>query len=264
MTPFNTNLRKIREKAGLSRNDLAEKVGISVSALGQYEQGRREPDLQKLIAIATALHVSVDDLLGYHVDDFTKCKDFIESARIEDSYYSVSVKPDNSVFMQEFIGKELPLRFCIFESKDDFIQFIQKLKRGLTEMHEYRYALHMLVDSYMEKLDFFALMGRKINKEVVSKPLHELTTLIDSLFHQEKQRLSKILSDPQNEQAFKKNPESQRLLISRLGILDLLISQNKGVKPDLTPITAPDHDGTDDKQTKEKAATPKSDGKEND
>lgn len=72
MMPFNTNLRATREKIGMTRQELADSIGISVSALGQYEQGRREPDLQKLVAIAAALHVSVDDLLGYHVDDFDK------------------------------------------------------------------------------------------------------------------------------------------------------------------------------------------------
>lgn len=72
MTPFNANLRTARERAGITRQELADSIGISVSALGQYEQGRREPDLQKLVAIATALHVSVDDLLGYHVDEFDK------------------------------------------------------------------------------------------------------------------------------------------------------------------------------------------------
>ena len=70
MLLFSTNLRAIRETAGITRQDLANKIGISVSALGQYEQGRREPDLQKLAAIAAALHVSVDMLLGYYADDF--------------------------------------------------------------------------------------------------------------------------------------------------------------------------------------------------
>lgn len=72
MLLFSTNLREIRETAGITRQDLANKIGISVSALGQYEQGRREPDLQKLAAIAAALHVSVDMLLGYYADDFQK------------------------------------------------------------------------------------------------------------------------------------------------------------------------------------------------
>ena len=47
-----------------------------------YEQGRREPDLQKLVSIATLLHVSVDELLGYKVPivrEYEKYKDWLES-----------------------------------------------------------------------------------------------------------------------------------------------------------------------------------------
>lgn len=77
MTPFNTNLRAAREKVGMTRQELADSIGISVSALGQYEQGRREPDLQKLIALATELCVSVDDLLGYKVNEVQNTIDYL-------------------------------------------------------------------------------------------------------------------------------------------------------------------------------------------
>lgn len=56
----------------MSRKELAAILGVSVASIGFYETGRNEPDLQKLVTIAAALHVSVDDLLGYHVDDFDK------------------------------------------------------------------------------------------------------------------------------------------------------------------------------------------------
>lgn len=75
MTKFSMNLKLLREANGFSRKELADSIGISVSALGQYEQGRREPDLQKLVTIAKTLHVSVDDLLGYKVDTYGHCKD---------------------------------------------------------------------------------------------------------------------------------------------------------------------------------------------
>lgn len=47
-----------------------------------YEQGRREPDLQKLMAIAATLHVSTDELLGYKVPvvgEYEKYKSWLES-----------------------------------------------------------------------------------------------------------------------------------------------------------------------------------------
>lgn len=79
---FSQNLKKYRESRNFSRQSLADKVGISLSTLGMYEQGRREPDLQKLVSIATLLHVSVDELLGYTVpvvEEYEKYKGCLES-----------------------------------------------------------------------------------------------------------------------------------------------------------------------------------------
>lgn len=52
-----------RKQAGLSQAELAERLKISPSAMGMYEQGRREPSVQTLVALATELGVSTDYLL---------------------------------------------------------------------------------------------------------------------------------------------------------------------------------------------------------
>lgn len=78
MKTFSDNLREKRTAANISRQELADAIGVSLSAIGQYEQGRREPDLQKLVAIAAALHVSLDDLLDYHVDEYEKAVQTVE------------------------------------------------------------------------------------------------------------------------------------------------------------------------------------------
>ena len=53
-------LRRIR---GLSQAQLAKLLRISPSAMGMYEQGRREPPVQTIIALARNLSVSTDFLL---------------------------------------------------------------------------------------------------------------------------------------------------------------------------------------------------------
>lgn len=82
MSRLSENLKRLRENRSLSRQSLADKVGISLSTLGMYEQGRREPDLQKLVSIAATLHVSTDELLGYKVPvvgEYEKYKGWLES-----------------------------------------------------------------------------------------------------------------------------------------------------------------------------------------
>ena len=53
----------LRRQAGLSQAELAQRLKISASAMGMYEQGRREPSVDTLVAMARELQVSTDFLL---------------------------------------------------------------------------------------------------------------------------------------------------------------------------------------------------------
>ena len=53
----------LRRERGMSQSELAERLQVSPSAMGMYEQGRREPSAQMLVALARELEVSTDFLL---------------------------------------------------------------------------------------------------------------------------------------------------------------------------------------------------------
>ena len=53
----------MRRSRGLSQADLARNLKISASAVGMYEQGRREPSAELLVALAKEFETSVDYLL---------------------------------------------------------------------------------------------------------------------------------------------------------------------------------------------------------
>ena len=53
----------LRRQAGLSQAELASRLDISPSAVGMYEQGRREPSVDTLVALADLFRVSTDYLL---------------------------------------------------------------------------------------------------------------------------------------------------------------------------------------------------------
>ena len=53
----------LRRRAGLSQAELAQRLQIRASAMGMYEQGRREPAVDTLVAMARELQVSTDFLL---------------------------------------------------------------------------------------------------------------------------------------------------------------------------------------------------------
>ena len=53
----------LRRSKGLSQAELAQRLGISASAMGMYEQGRREPAIQTLVTLSRELGVTTDYLL---------------------------------------------------------------------------------------------------------------------------------------------------------------------------------------------------------
>lgn len=57
-------LKQLRQERSLTQMQLARLLGISSSAVGMYEQGRREPDGALLARMAAVLHCTTDELLG--------------------------------------------------------------------------------------------------------------------------------------------------------------------------------------------------------
>ena len=50
----------LRRQAGLSQAELAQRIRVSPSAVGMYEQGRREPSAELVVAMARELGVSTE------------------------------------------------------------------------------------------------------------------------------------------------------------------------------------------------------------
>lgn len=61
---FNERLKELRERRGLSQVALADKLGVSKSAVSMYERGERNPDFETLEIIADFFNVDMNYLLG--------------------------------------------------------------------------------------------------------------------------------------------------------------------------------------------------------
>lgn len=64
MSNFSSMLLCLRQRAGMSQQELAEKSGCSRSAIGMYETGKREPDIETLGTFADIFNVDMDFLTG--------------------------------------------------------------------------------------------------------------------------------------------------------------------------------------------------------
>lgn len=61
---FCKRLKLLRKENGWNQSELGRKAGISRSAIGMYEQGKREPDFETLEDLADIFNVDIDYLLG--------------------------------------------------------------------------------------------------------------------------------------------------------------------------------------------------------
>jgi transcriptional regulator with XRE-family HTH domain len=59
-TPLRALLTELRQKAGYTQQGLAEALGVAITRVRDYEQGRTEPKWKYLFALADILGVDVN------------------------------------------------------------------------------------------------------------------------------------------------------------------------------------------------------------
>jgi transcriptional regulator with XRE-family HTH domain len=62
---FGRRLYKLRKKAGLTQEELAEKTNLSTTFIGLLETGKRRASLKSLQRIAAVLRLKVKDLINF-------------------------------------------------------------------------------------------------------------------------------------------------------------------------------------------------------
>lgn len=75
---FSEKLKRLRKERGYTQQELAEKLNVSASTVGMYEQGRRKPDQDILYRMGKVLNVSVDYLLSQDEEEQQSDEDLEE------------------------------------------------------------------------------------------------------------------------------------------------------------------------------------------
>lgn len=65
---FNERLKQLRTESPIMQKDIAAQIGVSVRTYQQYEQGKTEPNIEKLLKLAEIFNVSLDYLLCRNED----------------------------------------------------------------------------------------------------------------------------------------------------------------------------------------------------
>lgn len=80
---FGLRLKRCRVKTGLSQREVGERLGITGSAIGKFENNISFPSVERLIELAYLYNVSVDYLLNIKVSPAVVEKEDAAQIRLE-------------------------------------------------------------------------------------------------------------------------------------------------------------------------------------
>lgn len=126
---FSQMLVKLRKSKDISRQQLADDLGVSVASIGYYETAKRVPDIEVLVKIADYFQVSCDELLkGVKSPDKNVYKDIWLSDKALNTLRELKkVEPINSYSQTSYV-----FDFFNFwlEHEDLFIDFMNYYYRA--------------------------------------------------------------------------------------------------------------------------------------
>lgn len=74
-------MKQLRLQHQMTQAELAERLGLSTSAVGMYEQGRREPEISVITQMCRVFNVPADSLLFGETNKVTEVRDVIRDVQ---------------------------------------------------------------------------------------------------------------------------------------------------------------------------------------
>lgn len=104
------NLKRLREKQGISGKEFANQLDLNYSTYMTYEstnpQKARWPNEETLLKIATALHTSTDDLLGYRVDPYERAESMLQSIGVVVTHDAGNVRLEVPADIYDYLSRQ--------------------------------------------------------------------------------------------------------------------------------------------------------------
>ena len=111
---FAEKLRTIRKQAGMSQENLAEKLGVSRQAITKWETEMGIPDIENIMAISTLFDISIDELLSQEKDMKKKPEYLFESVTeydvAEKKRYDMKFGGAKQVVLSGYDGEKFRVR----------------------------------------------------------------------------------------------------------------------------------------------------------
>lgn len=135
---FAEKLKNIRKQAGISQEQLAEKIGVSRQAVTKWETNTGIPDIENIMAISALFDISIDELLSNEKIQKERTDFLFESVTEYDidepKRYDMKLGGASRLMLQGYDGKKLRVRLAsntLSTLQDDFKVKIDDVRKRI-------------------------------------------------------------------------------------------------------------------------------------
>ena len=136
------NIREYRKGLGLTQEQLAERLGITLGTVSKWERSESEPDLGFIMDLAGLFHVSVDALIGFsmHGANADEESDRIEELGNQVTFEELEAECENALkkfpnhFRTVFRAAAVFKRYGTLNKNDAYVKRALELYRHALEL----------------------------------------------------------------------------------------------------------------------------------
>ena len=166
---------------GLTQNELASIAGISTISIRKYESGDRVPKVETLQKIASALKISVLELVGDDWETINTSKRVSQlKKRMEDAYNEyIDEMKKLSKTDENYIDKSNKLADNYFNKSDEYSKQINSLNPPMStgeKIKELRKSLHLSLEELSQKTKTSKILLKKIEEN--KSDIEEISTSV--------------------------------------------------------------------------------------
>lgn len=173
---FGRRLKDRRKKVGIkSQEDFADKLGVNLKTIRNWEQGRNAPELTTLINICNMLDCSPDYLLGY-IDETSHDMRYISQ---ETGLTETSIRNIQDMWLKTLVGDEIALGVWNNSKEKPELQYRKNAVQSVGRLHEYWKKHGQSIGEYKEDPECYLSKLVKEKKEK-SRTLSALNILLSS------------------------------------------------------------------------------------
>jgi transcriptional regulator with XRE-family HTH domain len=162
MTRISENIKFLRKRLGLTQEQFAQQIGIKRSLVGAYEEGRADPRLHNLMAMADLFGTSVDILITKDVSRLKESEINVSTYKRGKEVLAITMDPQGKENI-ELVPQKAAAGYLNGYSDPDYIQELPRFHLPILPQNSTYRAFEIVGDSMLPILPGTIVIGSYVD-----------------------------------------------------------------------------------------------------